>query len=55
MNNLVLFKTLYREAFKNLANKFLTSYLKFLTWASFSLIGIVAYAFIYRMVTGFYF
>ena len=55
MNTILRFKNLYREAFKDLTNKLFASYLKVLTWASLLLIGVVAYAFIYRLFTGFAF
>ncbi|WP_317168141.1 DUF6747 family protein [Leptobacterium flavescens] len=55
MSKFLLFKHLYIEAFRNLSHRFMASYLKVLTWSCLALIGVVTYAFIYRMATGFYF
>ena len=55
MNKLLLFRDLYTEAFRNLGHIIVSSYLKVLTWSSVALIGVVAYAFVYRLATGFYF
>ena len=55
MGTLNIFKTLYKDSFKNLTNILLSSYLKVLTWGSLSLIGVIVYAFVYRLATGFSF
>ena len=55
MSKFLLFKDLYLEAFRNLGHYLVSSYFKILTWSCVALIGVVAYAFVYRLATGFYF
>jgi len=53
MNKLLLFKDLYSNAFRAVRNQIITYWLKILAWSCILLIGVVCYAFIYRLVTGF--
>jgi len=55
MKNILLLKEIYSEAFKNLGHMFIVSYLKIVTWFCFAVFGVVIYAFIYRLLTGFAF
>ncbi len=55
MNKLLLFKDLYTNAFRNLGHQMVTSSLKVLTWSCFALMGVISYAFIYKLATGFSF
>ncbi len=55
MNKYLLFKDLYMNAYRNLGHHIVSSSLKVLTWSCVALIGIVSYAFIYRLATGFSF
>ncbi|MFD0862671.1 DUF6747 family protein [Sungkyunkwania multivorans] len=49
------FKKIYTSAFKNLGNDLTATFLKAFSWFCFILIGVVIYAFIYRLLTGFAF
>ena len=53
MDNLKIIKEIYMEAFKQLENFVLKTYMKFFAWFSFIMFGVVLYAFIYRVITGF--
>ncbi|WP_340201009.1 DUF6747 family protein [Ascidiimonas sp. W6] len=55
MNKFLLLKDIYTEAFKNLGHYMVASYFKILTWFCVGCIGIVMYAFLYRMATGYNF
>jgi len=55
MKNVLLIKQIYTQAFKNLGHMFVASYFKILSWFCFSILGVVIYAFIYRLLTGFAF
>ena len=55
MNRIVLFKDLYTQAFNNLGNTMVTYALKALTWLAVGCIGVVLYAIIYRLATGYTF
>ena len=55
MNRIVLFKDLYTQAFTNLGNTLVTFALKALTWLAVGCIGVVLYAIIYRLATGYTF
>ncbi|NAS32231.1 hypothetical protein GTQ40_14695 [Flavobacteriaceae bacterium R38] len=55
MNKLLLFKDLYLNAFRDIKHHLITNWLKVLAWSSIALIGVVTYAFIYRLATGFSF
>ncbi|WP_372946003.1 DUF6747 family protein [Muriicola sp.] len=53
MKTLILLKEIYLEAFKQLENFVIRKFFKFFAWFSFILFGVVLYAFIYRIITGF--
>jgi hypothetical protein len=53
MKTILLFKEIYSEAFKTLENFVVRKFFKFFAWFSFIMFGIVLYAFIYRILTGF--
>ena len=55
MKNLSIAKELYTEAFKSLGQTLVKSYLKVFSWFCFAGFGVVLYAFIYRILTGFAF
>lgn len=55
MKTIYLLSEIYSEAFRNLGNYLVRRSLKVFAWFSFSLILIVLYAFLFRMVTGFAF
>ena len=55
MNRILLFKDLYNQAFNNLGNAMVTFALKALTWLAVGCIGVVLYAIIYRLATGYIF
>jgi len=55
MNRILLFKDLYLNAFRNIRNQIISYWLKVLAWSCIALMGVVSYAFIYRLVTGFSF
>ncbi|WP_192877642.1 MULTISPECIES: DUF6747 family protein [Arenibacter] len=55
MNTLILIKEIYKEGFKNLGNKFVKNYFKAFALFGFSMYGVVLYALIFRVSTGFAF
>ncbi|WP_367176847.1 DUF6747 family protein [uncultured Eudoraea sp.] len=55
MNTLLLIQEIYHEGFKNLGNLFYKNYLKAFAWFGFSMYGVVIYAFLFRLSTGFVF
>lgn len=55
MKKYLLIKEIYTQAFKNLGNAFVKSFLKALTWFCFAVFLIVLYAFVFRISTGFAF
>ncbi len=55
MGTLLLFKELYLNAFKGLGNTITANIFKIMSWFCFLCIGIIIYAFIYRLATGFAF
>jgi len=55
MKTFLLFKEIYLEAFKQLENFVVRRFFRFFAWFSFIMFGVVLYAFIYRIITGFAF
>ena len=55
MGKLLLVKEIYLEAFRNLGHIIVTKYFKAFSWFCFALIGVVMYAFVFRLATGFAF
>lgn len=55
MKHLLLLRTLYLEAFKQLGHFLVRYYFKAFFWFCFSIFIIVLYALIYRIATGFAF
>jgi hypothetical protein len=55
MKTALLIKELYLEAFRDLGHYLVRNYFKFFTWFSFAMFGLVLYAFIFRLATGFAF
>ncbi|WP_367180450.1 DUF6747 family protein [uncultured Muriicola sp.] len=55
MKTLLLFKEIYLEAFKQLENFVVRRFFRIFAWFSFILCGVVLYALIYRIITGFAF
>ena len=55
MSKFLLVKEIYVEAFKDWTFRILKKYFKIYTWFCFALLGVVVYAFIYRIATGFAF
>ncbi len=55
MSKLLLVKEIYVEAFKDWTLRVLQKYFKVYSWLCFILLGMVIYAFIYRVTTGFAF
>jgi len=55
MKNSLLIKNVYTEAFKGFKNIMLKHAFKAFSWACFGLFGVILYAFIYRIATGFAF
>lgn len=55
MNTLLLIKEIYTEGFKNLGTRIIKNYFKAFAWFGISMYGIVLYAFIFRVSTGFAF
>lgn len=55
MDKLLLVKEIYSEAFRNWTLRVLKKYFKVYSWICFILLGMVIYAFIYRVSTGFAF
>ncbi len=55
MTTLLLFKDIYTSAFSNLGNKVSVNIFKIMSWFCFACIGIILYAFVYRLATGFAF
>ncbi len=53
MTTLVLVKDLYNDFFEGWNNKFLVSVFKGFSWFCFAMIGVILYAFVYRLATGF--
>ncbi|NNE01852.1 MAG: hypothetical protein HKN52_01700 [Eudoraea sp.] len=53
MKTILLFKEIYSEAFKAIESFVMKRFFKFFAWFSFIMFGIVLYAFIYRILTGF--
>ncbi|MFS4466237.1 DUF6747 family protein [Maribacter sp. 2210JD10-5] len=55
MEKFLLIKEIYFEAFRNWRNIILENYFKVFSWICFLLIGLVLYAFVFRISTGFSF
>lgn len=55
MNTLLLIKDIYIDGFKNLGSKIVKNYFKIFAWFGFSMYGVVVYAFLFRISTGFAF
>ena len=55
MTTLLLVRELYVQAFKNLGHYLVVTYFKALSWLCFLTMGIIVYAFMYRLFTGFAF
>jgi hypothetical protein len=55
MNTLHLIREIYIEAFRNISSFILKKYLKVFTWFAFAMYGVVLYAFVFRIATGFAF
>lgn len=55
MDTLLLVKEIYVEAFRNWTLRVLQKYFKVYSWFCFALLGMVVYAFVYRVATGFAF
>ncbi len=55
MKTAILLKEIYLEAFRDLGHFLVRNYFKLFSWFSFALFGIVLYAFIFRLATGFAF
>ncbi|WP_336298535.1 MULTISPECIES: DUF6747 family protein [Zeaxanthinibacter] len=55
MNTLHLVREIYTEGFKNLGSQLTKNYFKIFAWFSFAMYGVVMYAFIFRISTGFAF
>ena len=55
MTTILLARELYVEAFKNLGHYLVITYFKSLTWLCAFALGIIFYAFTYRLFTGFAF
>ncbi|NND78429.1 MAG: hypothetical protein HKN53_00865 [Maribacter sp.] len=55
MENLLLIKEIYLEAFKNLGHALVKSYFKAFSWFCFASFIIMLYAFVFRVSTGFAF
>ena len=55
MNTLLLIKDIYLEGFKNLGNMLVRNFFKAFAWFGFAMYGVVVYAFLFRVSTGFAF
>ena len=55
MTTALLIKEHYLEAFRDLGHYLIRNYFKVFTWFSFAMLGMVLYAFIFRVATGFAF
>lgn len=55
MKTALLIKELYLEAFRDLGHYLIRNYFKLFTWFNIAMFGLVLYAFIFRMATGFAF
>jgi len=55
MTTLYTIKDIYAEAFRNLESFVTRNYMRFFAWFSFGMFGVVVYAFIFRVATGFAF
>ncbi|WP_198439930.1 DUF6747 family protein [Pareuzebyella sediminis] len=55
MKTVLLLKEIYLEGFRNIGNYIVRNYFKVFTWFTIVLLGVVSYAFLYRLVTGFAF
>lgn len=55
MKTALLLKEIYLEGFRDLGNFLVKNYFKAFAWFSFILFGVVLYAFIFRVSTGFAF
>ncbi|MDG1571862.1 hypothetical protein OZ410_06005 [Robiginitalea sp. M366] len=55
MKTALLIKEIYAEAFRNLGHYLVRNYFKAFAWFSFAMFGIVLYAFVFRLATGFAF
>lgn len=55
MKTALLLKEIYLEGFRNLGHFLVKNYFKAFAWFSFFLFGVVLYAFIFRVSTGFVF
>ncbi|NNL15471.1 MAG: hypothetical protein HKO81_02370 [Flavobacteriaceae bacterium] len=55
MKTLSLIKQIYLQGFQDLGNHFVKSYFKIFAWFGFAMYGIVVYAFLFRVSTGFAF
>ncbi|WP_335966021.1 DUF6747 family protein [Galbibacter sp. PAP.153] len=53
MTTFLLLKQLYTNSFADLKNEYLATVLKALTWLCAFTLGVVIYAFFYRLFTGF--
>ncbi|MEN1785319.1 MAG: DUF6747 family protein [Bacteroidota bacterium] len=53
MKNLLLFKEIYLDGFRDLGNLIAKYYFKILFWMASFLFLVVIYAFVYRVATGF--
>ena len=53
MKTIVLAKSIYNDFFNGVNNKYLNLVFKGFTWFCFSMIGVILYAFVYRVATGF--
>jgi len=55
MGKILLLKSIYFEAFRNLGHILIKKYFKAFTWFCFALLAIALYALIFRISTGFSF
>ncbi|MEM8999522.1 MAG: DUF6747 family protein [Bacteroidota bacterium] len=53
MENILLIKKIYEQAFRNLGNYLLRNGIKVYFWVCIFLYGVVLYAFGYRLIDGF--
>ncbi|WP_353616863.1 DUF6747 family protein [Cytophaga sp. FL35] len=53
MKTVLLLKSIYLESIKNISNYLIRNYFRVFTWFTIVLLLIVAYAFLYRIFTGF--
>lgn len=53
MDQILLFKKIYAEAFRNLGHRILKNGFKIYFWICTALLAMVLYAFCYRLLTGF--